>query len=309
MAEQWQDPQQPPSYISTTGDVQEPVILILTGQTIHAESPDAPQLYELNRGITSLRHTTNNVELTRVERTVTGVNNDDVDAAALESEAATGEKTPHIKLRRRHILDLVHPTDGSLASKLLSTPAYYIKSKSKSTHAGNWALKKAHLRSHWQALPVKIQAATGHYGEPAYEDGGKPLFEVAKGSGKQGGSGLEWKDGETGETLAVEDCSKEENEFRLITMKAMDRKTLDAIVGLWCCRLWDESARSHAPVDDKGEGGECFNSHAVTPDVTKSIELLTWDLCIVYRSFKSARTVPNAGPLGVGRLTDVLGTT
>ncbi|XWX01891.1 hypothetical protein V2A60_009920 [Cordyceps javanica] len=315
----------PPSYDSciaasasasaSGGTLQEPILLVLSGQAILGGSAAAPPLYEMNRGVANLGHATSCVELTRVERTIhdggdnggssssssmpvtctdakqavdvkeeeegsPGVDNDGEEEDGereklLLSEEEEGEKTlpmttsapapapsPRIKVRRRHIMDLVHPTNkGGTATGLAETasgaPAYYAKPRTRTTHGGAWGLRKTPMRSRrWQVLPV-LDTAPRH-GEARYEDKGKPLFRVAAASGGGKGSGAyEWTDADGGETLAVEEEDEEgrgqedggrKKEYRLRTTRPMERNVLDALVAMWCCRIWEESAASQPDV-------------------------------------------------------------
>ncbi|KAJ6789061.1 hypothetical protein PWT90_00363 [Aphanocladium album] len=245
--------------------MQEPVVLVIAGQTIRAESADAPVLYEMNRGVANLGHATTTVQLSRVESAVaaaksteTAVLEEDeelVDAGSEEvqteeEEVAVAVSPSRVKIRKHHIFDLVHPT-----SRVGDAPAFYVKPRSRTTHAGVWGLKKTQpplLRTQWRALAADPKGLR--------YDGGKakkPLFQVTK--SKNGG--YEWKD-EKGEPLAVEERSgsgkrekreKDEDEeevvyYRLKTARSMERTLLDALVAMWCCRVWEESAEKQPQV-------------------------------------------------------------
>jgi hypothetical protein len=61
----------PPSYTEavshTADDLLQPVILVLDGQSIYAESNPTINLYEVNRGIARLGRATLNVKFTRID--------------------------------------------------------------------------------------------------------------------------------------------------------------------------------------------------------------------------------------------------
>ncbi len=274
---------QPPSYDASTAApsyddstaapqqhdptlLQEPMTLFLDGQSIRGgQSADAPALYETDRGVANLGHATTTVELTRIERTVQSttttaqtLTGDDTKAAlgeADEKEAGKGPASsdaaaPRIKLRRRHIFNLVHPT-GTTTAAAEAAVGYYMKPLTKTTHAGTYGLKKKlhTLRAdEWKVLPVREKAKDG---EPRFEDKGRPLFQVAK--GKSGGA-YEWMDAD-GVVLAVDEDDAEDEEggrMRLRTVKRMESSVVDALVAMWCCWIWAEAAEAQPQVHEGG---------------------------------------------------------
>lgn len=217
----------PPSYDETI-DVCQPTILILAGQSIHAESADSAPLYQLNRGIATLTHATLNVELQRVQYSV--------------RTAPGGE--PTIRPRERHIYNLkhIHRVPGGRDSWPSESPNYYIESVSSTTReAGTLGLKKARFplagRKQWGILPVDRSGKNSKngYGLPTFLKDATPVFEVHH----KKEVGYEWTDGE-GKAVAVED--EGDDTHRLIVTASLPRKTLDALVALWCCRMWQYSA-------------------------------------------------------------------
>ncbi|OAA63018.1 hypothetical protein ISF_04894 [Cordyceps fumosorosea ARSEF 2679] len=279
--------EQPPSYdscvASTSSDpLEEPVLLVLVGQSIRAGSAAGAPLFETNRGVANLGHATTCVELRRVERRVDSSSSSSGGLEAVEDakefggddgEAAT-TTTPRVKVRRRHVMDLVHPTGKggtvtSVGEAMTGTPGYYAKPWTKMTYPGVWGLKKASsllgMRGGggWQVLPVKEKAK---YGEPRFEDGKggvEVLFRVVKAAG---GGSYEWRTGGEGDgrLLAVEELGEGEGEgddgngkeHRLRTTTGMERSLMDVLVAMWCCRIWEESAAAQPPVHeglDKGE--------------------------------------------------------
>lgn len=185
---------------------------------------------------------------------------DDTKAAPLdETEAGTGPVSsgdaaaPRIKLRRRHIFNLVHPTGTTAAAE--TAVGYYMKPLTKTTHAGAYGLKK---KSHslradkWKVLPVRDKAKDG---EPRFEDKGRPLFQVAK--GKSGGGAYEWMDAK-GVVLAVEE-EEEEGMRRLRMVERMESRVMDALVAMWCCRIWAEAVEAQPQVHEGGMEKVCFS--------------------------------------------------
>lgn len=247
--------------------MQEPMTLVLDGQSIRGgPSADAAALYETDRGVASLGHATSTVELTRFERTVqstTPQTADDTKAALDEKDAAAGQGSiaaaaPRIKLRRRHIFNLVHPTGTALAGE--AAVGYYAKPQTRTTHAGTYGLwKKSHtLRAdECKVLPVREKAKDG---EARFEDKARPLFQVAK--AKSGGA-YEWLDAE-GAVLAVDEEDDDDDDAgdgrpRLRIVARLESGIVDALVAMWCCWLWAEAAEAQPDVQGGGmEKGAFF---------------------------------------------------
>ncbi|RWA04223.1 hypothetical protein EKO27_g10886, partial [Xylaria grammica] len=72
------------------------------------------------------------------------------------------------------------------------------------------------------------------------------LFELRKRDGR-----WEWA-GKDGNAVAVED--EGDDTHRLIVTAALPRATVDALVALWCCRLWEYSAEHTEDVEQGMDG-------------------------------------------------------
>lgn len=229
----------PPSYDEVI-DICEPTILILAGQSIHAESADSAPLYQLNRGIATLTHATQNVEFQRVQYIV--------------KTRSSGE--PAVKPRQRHVYNLKHKhqVPGGLDSWPSESPNYYIESVSSTTReAGTLGLKKSRFpgRKQWRVLAVDLsgQHSKNDFGLPTFVKDAKPVFEI-----NHKKAGYEWTDGE-GKAVAVED--EGDDTHRLIVTASLPRKTLDALVALWCCRMWQYSADNTERIHQGMQGRKC----------------------------------------------------
>src|SRR3569833_30851 len=214
-------------------DMVQPAILVLAGQSIHAETADSAPLYQLNRGIASLTQATREVEFERVEHTV-----------------RTGpDGGPAIRPRPRHLYMLHHPNGapGSLEQLPSDSPRYYARSVSRRT-AGDFGIRKSRLRARWKALPVDVSGKKSDRGLPQFVQDAAPLFEIQHKNGR-----YEWTDGE-GKAVALED--EGEDQHRLIITAEMSRKMVDVLVALWCCRIWQYSADHSERIHEGMEGGE-----------------------------------------------------
>ncbi|KAI0439985.1 hypothetical protein F4803DRAFT_529153 [Xylaria telfairii] len=211
----------PPSYVETADagpadDVVQPTILVLAGQTIHAEAASSAPLYHLDRGVAALSRAASKVTLERVERTV----------------RTSPDNEPSLRHHRRHVftLERVWTVYNSLPS---SCPRFFARAVSKRA-LGHVGLKKARLRSAFTALPVDAAGKGNKLGLPGFLDDAQPLFELRMKDGR-----WEWAD-EGGNAVAVED--EGDDMHRLIVTALLPRVTVDAMVALWCCRLWEHSA-------------------------------------------------------------------
>lgn len=230
---------QPPSYDDVANDVNpilQPTIHVLVGQTIHAESADAPLLYRLNRGVASLSHTTSEVELERVDR-------------GFHSSA---DASPAMRERTRHIYDLrlVKGVNGTLSSLPSDSPGFYAAPQNRRRSLGCFGLKKSRVpgRSSWKALPVDPTGKSSKWNLASFVKDGTPVFELKQKNGR-----YEWVDGQ-GKHIAVED--EGEDQHRLVVTASLPQQTVDALIALWCCRLWQYSAEHQDSLYEGVDGGK-----------------------------------------------------
>ncbi|KAI1358098.1 hypothetical protein F5Y08DRAFT_322665 [Xylaria arbuscula] len=236
MQAQIEAPDRPPCYAEaaaaastgSTDDVIQPTILLLAGQTIHAETASSAPLYHLDRGIASLTGATSKVTLERVERTI----------------RTSSDNEPSLRDRRRHVFTLEH--SNAIYNKLPSNcPRFYARASTKRA-LGHIGLKKARLRSGFRVLPVDVTGKGNSYGMPEFIKDAQPIFELHKREER-----WEWED-KNGNAVAVED--EGEDTHRLIVTAPLLRETVDALVALWCLRLWQYSA-DHAEQVHEGMDG------------------------------------------------------
>lgn len=233
----------PPYEASTRDDIQdaqvlEPAIFILTGQSIHIETVDSLPAYELSRRVTTLTKATENVTFGRFDQIIS-------------SSSTTGTAIPIVKRRRRHIYNLQRtakqPRIGLARSRSKSdAPEYYIHSVSRRTlgHLGLRKLSGGGFSAGFRAVPMYIAR-----NQARCADWQQALFELYRKDNKS-----EWKWQKDGITVAVEDCA--DSEHRLIFMKALPRMDVDALVAIWCCRIWQEAAVRAEAERSKAEGSE-----------------------------------------------------
>jgi hypothetical protein len=219
----------PPSYnevVNDTADDNElwgPTILVLADLSVHAESVDEAPLYRLNRAVACITASTKQVEFERVERTV-----------------KTSTDEPVIKLRSRHIYNLKYlrkmaPQD---------MPCAYIETVSRRT-TGSVGLRKSLFRSHWKVLPLDVSRKTCI---PTFVKDAAPLFHI-----QQSKDRTEWTD-VNGDAVAIEEVS--DGQHKLIITASLHRNFVDALVALWCCRIWQHSAEHAIPIHEGMEGGK-----------------------------------------------------
>lgn len=202
-----------PSYTQAVSDAADdllqPVILVLDGQSIHAESGPTVPLYQVNRGIANLGPATSVVEFARMEHSA-----------------------GNAKQRSRHIYNLHHQ------QPLLRVPSarhaeYFIQAvAAPARRLGHLGLKQAHVAEHWTALPVDMKGWTEMVRPPFVADAA-PVLEAHH---RQGA--CKWTDSD-GRDVAMEYDSDREN--RLLVTASLQGEMLDALVALWCCRVWQQS--------------------------------------------------------------------
>lgn len=223
-----------PSYTESTHDVDkiwDPTILVLGGLSIHAESVHTPALYHISRAVAVITGSTKQVEFERVELVV-----------------RDGTEEPVVKPRSRHIYNLkyVAQIPGGIGSpEAVGSPATYIQSVSRRT-LGSIGIKRPtkHSRAKAKALPIDVSGKHSAYASlPSFIKNASPIFEMSEDKSKN-----EWTD-KNGNAIAVEDW--DDGQHKLIITASLPQSSVDAMVALWCCRIWQISAES-APVLDEG---------------------------------------------------------
>lgn len=209
----------PPSYTEAVSDVVDdllqPVILVLDNLSIHAESDPTLPLYQVNRSIANLGPATSVVEFERIERS---------------------PRTA--KQRSKHIYNLHH------RQPMLRVPStrhaeYFIQAVSTpSRRLGHLGLKQARVSERWTALPVDMKGWT-EFDRPPFVVDAALVLEAHHRRGA-----CKWIDGD-GRDVAIE--YDEDQEHRLLVTASLQRETLDALVALWCCRLWQLSVDQQPP--------------------------------------------------------------
>jgi hypothetical protein len=235
----------PPTYSNITNEIWEPTILVLAETCIHAESVDSAPLYQLNRAVARITRATAQVEFERVERTV-----------------KMSDYEPVVKPRSRHIynLHMVNGVPGGLEQIPSHSPRCYIESVSRRT-IGSIGIKKSHFRSHWMVLPIDVSGNNSKYASlPTFIKDTKPIFQIQQKNGKN-----EWTDGE-GKAVAVEDDG--DDQHRLIITTSLHRDSIDVLVALWCCRIWQYSDEHTERLKEGMEGGKFSNTKCLCSFIT-----------------------------------------
>lgn len=274
-------PEDPPPYDDPEDDdinkTLDPTILVLSGQSIHAESADSAPLYELSRSVAKLSYATSEIELRRVDRIVRTNANDE----------------PAIRPRARHIYDLKHARRFEpMLGGAQASHSIFVKAASRKS-LGSFAFDKSLMRSRWKALPLDPTGQSNKTKLTAFGKDPKPLFEVRHRNGT-----YEWADA-GGNAVAVEDGGEEQK--RLLLTASLQRETLDALVALWCCRLWQYSAEHEISPYSGGDSGK----HCVLPltcDISREgavVECVA-DVSLVRRRFALAKELPTHASWGLG---------
>ncbi|KUI68349.1 hypothetical protein VM1G_04594 [Cytospora mali] len=136
---------------------------------------------------------------------------------------------------------------GGLEPLPSDSPYYFIESVSNSTRAiGNLGIKKSFFRQHWKFLPVDVSGKKSKAGLPQFLKNAAPVFEIDYSKNR-----YEWVDAK-GKAIAVKSDRGDKN--RLIVMASLPQQTMDVLVALWCCCMWQYSADHTEPIHEGMEG-------------------------------------------------------
>lgn len=227
-------------------DILPPTILILTNQSIHAETspPSSSQqqsLYQINQPITTSsprdKKTFTSAKFERVEH------HNSPQIASLDPTSISNTGPIDSCQTHHHLFYLAHPTHARYRTDV---PAYYITSVSPGM-MGNIhfeTTKQSHFQKpEFKALlnPNKTASSSPLF----FFSGGKTenqqcqlLFNAkAKSKWKSGRSRYRWADAD-GRDVAFEE------EKKLVIIVPMKREMRDVLVALWVLRLWFDTAES-----------------------------------------------------------------
>lgn len=221
------DEEDPPPYITENHNEAEellqPVILVLVGQSIRAQSADGTPMYELSRDIKRTSTSEGWLAQVSLERLVHNVR-------------VSANGTARVSQRNKHIFDLKH-----LPPVLSTGFPYCLDAMSRNT-MGNLAIKSASFpRSGFKVVRIKPEKEDGFpKGYNARRESlkeGEVIFEVLRKRNH-----YEWMRSD-GDRIALED--ETEDEHRLIVTAPVTRKTMDAMIGSWCLKVWRDSIKSN----------------------------------------------------------------
>ncbi|KAI1412308.1 hypothetical protein F5Y13DRAFT_45906 [Hypoxylon sp. FL1857] len=227
MATSYLEDDDPPPYIAANhndaDEIVQPVILILAGHFIRAQTADGTPLYELSRDIRATSTSEARLAQVSLERLIHNVR---VSASGM----------PRTSHRSRHIFELKH------LPRVISTGYPYCLDAMSRHTIGNLALKSASFpRSGFKIVKIQPEKEDGFpKGYRARRESlkeGEMLFEVVKKRGH-----YEWMHPE-GNRIAVDD--ETEGQLRLVVTAPVTRKTMDAMIGGWCLRIWRDSIKSN----------------------------------------------------------------
>lgn len=201
-------------------DIVQPGIFVLSGQQIYATSNPTLSLYELNRGITNLGHATSVIEFSRVE------------------QRKGSSDSPHVTRRvPRHIYNLHHFRSSSLSNPSQYADCFVKAVAAPSRRLGHLGLKTPRgLTSpvaHWTAAPIDMKTST-EWSRPRFIADVAGLWEAQYKKGV-----CKWND-MAGNDVAIEYETEHMQQPQLVITAALERGHLDALVALWCCRVWQQ---------------------------------------------------------------------
>lgn len=206
-------------------DLLPPAVFVLDGQTIYsAADPDHTPVYTIEHTIASLAKSAYVVEFARMEPRL----------------ASPGQ------FKARHIYNLNHrwppltsPASSSSSASARLLGLFFVQPTAGPTRRlGSLGLKTLHASGlgavtapdQWTVLPLNMEQVIMWL--PLFVETAPPLWEARKVQG----AACKWVEGGTaGGDVAME----YEGELpRLVITATITRQKRDALVALWCCRLW-----------------------------------------------------------------------
>lgn len=224
--------QPPPSYEEVVEDPPkykiEPATLVLDGESIYSESSPSTPLYRLSRRITVVVQKSSSIKFERVEQRATPDKPDSTTAAPVE--------------RRHHLFYLVHPPNARYRTDV---HPYFMTSR-KPGMLGNVRLETAKSRLQKTEFRALLSPRRSAVDDPLFDenDGDNVLFSAKV---KWMGGRCNWTDA-GGRGLAFEDGRS--HKPRLVITTAMEADMRDALVAVWCLKVWHDNAETSAAKRD-----------------------------------------------------------
>lgn len=222
----------PPAYEQVVEDPPkykiEPSVLVLDGESIHDEASPKTPLYRLSRKVTIVIPNKSSIKFERIEH------------VPPQKDESTARPTE----RRHHMFYLVHPSNARYRTDV---HPYYMTAK-KPSMLGNVRLEAATSRLQKTEFKALLSAGRSAADDPLFDenDGKKVLFSAKP---RWMGGRCNWTDTK-GKELAFEDGKGEKP--RLIITTAMEVDVRDALVAIWCLKVWrDTNETLAAKMDGK----------------------------------------------------------
>ncbi|OTA54213.1 hypothetical protein K449DRAFT_202590 [Hypoxylon sp. EC38] len=208
-------------------DILEPVTLLLTGQSVVFDITGQKPLYQMNWDITSIPQKGSSAVFERVQ-----------EDPVTELDNATSTKQ-----RNQHIFYLAHPAGAQYQT---DTPAYYLTSVSPDM-LGNITLEKSKSLLQKTEFKAMLTAGKNWSDNHLFDTNAELLFDIKP---KLIGDQYTWYDS-NGQQIAYEDGKA--GQHKLVITAPMERKRRDALVAIWCLRLWHDTAESKEAKRDSME--------------------------------------------------------
>ena len=203
-----------------------PAALILDDESVNDEaSPETP-LYRLSRTVTIVTHKSSSITLER-----------------LDHAAPDKADTPGPPLERRHgLFYLVHPANARYRTDV---HPYYMTAQ-KPGMLGNVRLETTQSRLQRTEFKALLSPGRSAADDTLFDanDGESVLFSAKT---KWMGGRCNWTDAK-GMELAFEDGKSKKP--RLVITAAMETDLRDALVGVWCLKVWRDAAETSTAKKD-----------------------------------------------------------
>ena len=212
------------SSLGPSGDVQDPAVLVLAGQSIISETADSAHLYQIGRDVTSTSPADSTV---RFERAEYGLPDND------QSKSPGGSQK-----QKQHLFYLVHPVGAQYRTDL---PAHYYMTSAVPGMIGNIRFETSKARLQRTGFRAFLSPKRSARDQPLFDNDKTRQQLLFNATPKwKGCESFTWTDA-GGRKVAYED---EDGQHKLVVTLPMPLELRDALVALWILRLWHDIAET-----------------------------------------------------------------
>ncbi|KAJ5778837.1 hypothetical protein N7457_006557 [Penicillium paradoxum] len=237
------------------GNTLEPVVLYLSGLSVHAEAANPTPLYQFNRDIRSITNKESSVAFERVQHEAP-----ELEIGTKGAIASTSQK--------QHLFYLVHPVNAQYRTDI---PARYYITSAVPEMVGNIRLETFESRFQKKSFKAMLSPKRTYSDKPLFNEGTQQslLFDIHQ-NRKTGRNCYKWSDS-NGIQVAVEE--KEDDRYKLSITGTLSQELKDALVATWLLRLWHDTAESKEAKRECELSSVAVESFSMTPYVLTNFSI------------------------------------